>query len=488
MMMRRSVLIAGIVAAVILAGAIAVLNFFPANVGEQQGQQGQEPLPTPAADLKTDLINEATEDIVEIRFMPFNGSPYSIIQFLSDSEQELILQSDDALFPGRPAVMRLIFNYAISLRNVTQITENADDTQLSMFGFDDPVMIWQAVRSDGTIIELAAGSMQAAGQGHYVRLKDSREVFLLGGMQSEYLTLQLEDLYDFTFYPYPPTQENPETWSYITHLLLERSNDTIEILQRTDDEMTEAGSGASRYKIVQPVIGDCNDFMVQTVLMENVLRIMPDSVIEELPIDLTVYGLDSPVKLTVSTSQWIGTVLIGNRSAQHGGQYIMIEGVDAVLLDRTGDYSFVNTDATQLRTRIIWMHNIAGVSSVTYVLDGNTRILELEHVSEDGLIGKLDGVELSETNTRRLFMYTLSISQTGGINIAIPSGAPDYSITMQFIDGSTDMIELYSLNDAQFLIVYNGENTGFYITRMTLQQNLLNRFDSLDKGEDLLIY
>ena len=166
----------------------------------------------------------------------------------------------------------------------------------------------------------------------------------------------------------------------------------------------------------------------------------------------------------------------------------MIEGVDAVLLDRTGDYSFINTDATQLRTRIIWMHNIIGVSSVTYVLDGNTRILELEHGSEGSLYGKLDGVELSEVNTRRLFMYTLSISQTGGINTVIPSGTPDYKITMQFIDGGNDVIELYSLNDAQFLIVHNSENTGFYITRMTLQQNLLNRFETLDKGEDLLIY
>jgi len=215
---------------------------------------------------------------------------------------------------------------------------------------------------------------------------------------------------------------------------------------------------------------------------------MPDRVITESPADLSGYGLDSPYRLTLSTPEWTGTVLIGNRSAQHGGQYIMIEGVDAVLLDRTGDYSFINTDATQLRTRIIWLHNITGVSSVTYVLDGNTRILELVHGSEGSLSGRLDEVELSEVNTRRLFMYTLSISQTGGINTAIPSGAPDYSITIQFNDGSSDIIELYSLNDAQFLIVHNGENTGFYITRMTLQQNLLNRFEILDRGEDLLIY
>jgi len=56
---------------------------------------------------------------------------------------------------------------------------------------------------------------------------------------------------------------------------------------------------------------------------------------------------------------------------------------------------------------------------------------------------------------------------------------------MRFREGGSDAIELYQINDSQFLIVHNGVSSGFFITRMSLQQNLLSSFDILDRGEDI---
>jgi hypothetical protein len=172
--------------------------------------------------------------------------------------------------------------------------------------------------------------------------------------------------------------------------------------------------------------------------------------------------------------------------AEFGGRYVMIEGHDAVLLDTQGDYRFLNADYTQLRARSVWMHNIKTVSSLTFELEGARREFRIEHDFEAETVqGWLDGAEIGETNTRRLYSAVLSLFQDGGTDAEIPGGAPDYRFTMRFIGGGAETLELYRLGDLQFLIVHNGENTGLVINRMTLQQNFLNRIGHLDRGEDI---
>jgi len=165
----------------------------------------------------------------------------------------------------------------------------------------------------------------------------------------------------------------------------------------------------------------------------------------------------------------------------------MIEGHDAVLLDLHGDYSFLDVGFTRLRTTLIWIHAIVDVSTVVYELDGRTRILQLEHGPGDNqLRGLLDGTELSENNARRLFVSAMLINPSGTTDSQIPpDDPPEYSVTIIKTDDESDTLELYRLNDTQFLIVHNGENTGMFITRLLLQQNLLSKFDTVDSGGEL---
>jgi len=124
------------------------------------------------------------------------------------------------------------------------------------------------------------------------------------------------------------------------------------------------------------------------------------------------------------------------------------------------------------------------VSSITYDLDGVTRVLHLEH---DGEVpkGRLDGAELSADNVSRLYSATLSLTHDGGTETDIPPDGPAYRFSMELTDGGSDTMELYSINDTQYLIVRNGENQRLFITRMTLRHILLSCFETLDRGEDL---
>ena len=483
--MRRPVLIISIAAVLALAAGIAALSLWPETRPPEPEDTDNGGHPGEPADL----IRETQDNVSSVLFSPGGGIPYTLRRDPDSGDCEL--DAPEAVFPGRQSAMRTAYTYACSLTYLTRVTEEAGDEQLALFGLDKPVMTWRVNRADGTSAELMVGAEQAAGKGRYARRQNSREVFLLSELQSSYLTQTMEDFYDLSFFPYPASSEEEPTWPFIEGVLLEQNGGVIEMRKRSEEEMAEAAlANSSQYVISRPVEGEGHEGMISTVLLAPITQIAPGRVEALLPADLSGYGLDDPARLTLTGPDgWSGTLLIGRHDAEQGGRYVMIEGYDAVLFDAKGDYRFLQTDYTQLRLATIWLYDIKEVSSLTFELEGVTRVLRFAHDYQDDdthiIQGWLDDKELSETNARRLYMSALRIAQDGGTDAEIPAHPPAYRITMDFLDGGRDTVELHRIGDLQFLIVHNGAGTGLFISRMSLQQNFLSRFEILDRGEDI---
>ena len=477
--MRRSVLITCIIAVLLLSGGIAFLMLW------DDEPEVEIETPTVEAAPTADLIRESREYVTSVIFTPNDGIEYTILHDAETGSFELDVA--DPVFPGEQTAMRTLFNQATVLSNLTVVTDNADDEQLAMFGLNDPEMSVSVVRDDGTTIEFEVGDVQAVGQGRFVRLSNSREVFLISGHQGNIMTQIVEQMYDLTFFPFWEYQSIEAAAAAIENIVIENDRGVIELRRRQMEEVLELPMGSSTFQILQPTTAEANDSIVSSSIIEDIVRIRPTDVVTVRPVDLSVYGLDSPVRLEIEAYDWHGgALLIGNADHDRGGRFVMIEGHDAVLFDYFGEYEFLNISFAQIRSGIIWLYNIVDVASMTFILEGETRILRIEHdAEEDSLEGWLDDVEISETNARRLYIGALMITPSGEIDAPIPSGEPTYSITLQFLDGDTSTLELYQLNDTQFLIVLNGENTELFITRMSLQANLLVRFEALDAGRDI---
>jgi len=478
--MKRPSVIIGIIAVLVLSAGIAVLSLWP--------DAAKQPLPvqTPApAGLSIDLFSEPYLNITDIQFTPDEGDVYSLI---FDQELDtIILDAENVVFSSEEDLLFSVFFQAAGLSNLTGITKEADDSQLELFGFDQPVMNIRFNLMDGSFVEVEIGAVPAAGQGRYARLKNSREVALLNDTRSMMLTLELEMFYSISFFPVHLHSDMDSAVFSINHILVENGDGITEIRRRTDEELMEFSLGTSIYQLMKPTAAEGNDGVIQSFLLENIIMLMPDKIVSVLPEDLLAFKNNNPVRLTVTAVDWSGTLLIGNRDAESGGQLVMIEGHDAVLLDRNGDYSFLDLTFTQLRSTLIWIHHITDVSSVTFKLEDITRVLRIEHNSGDGSIrGWLDDVELSEVNARRLFVASMLINPNGETDSPIPPGvSPDYTVTMSMTNGTSEKVELYRQSDSQFLIVHNGENKGFFITRLALQQNVLNKFDIVDSGGEI---
>ncbi|MDR2572605.1 MAG: DUF4340 domain-containing protein, partial [Oscillospiraceae bacterium] len=289
--MRRSTIIAVVATVVLLSAGIAALTLWP--------DSGPEPDPietqTPQPDAFAELVNVSREDVRSIYFYPLDGVEYSL--HYDAENEEIELDAADRIFPGNADVMDSIFTRATILVTLTKVTDEADDTQLTMFGFDEPVMSYCVERIDGTLIEVEVGAIQAIGQGRYARLQNSREILLLSGFQSSMLTLQLEDVYDLTFIPIFDYPEEDIVLDAIESVLLETDNDIFDLQKRTEEEMLEVTLGSSSFKLLQPIEAEGNDHMIRTLILEHIIYIIPSSIEAVRPDDLSIYGLDTPARL-----------------------------------------------------------------------------------------------------------------------------------------------------------------------------------------------
>ena len=472
--MRKKTLIIGTIVIAVVALGIAALSLWP-----------QTPAEPPDAELVQtqtsqtgDMLRVESGKYHRVVFTPADGISYEIVyDHATGPGYELV--AENVIFPANQDLLNTVYNYAIRLSQLPCVTMEASDVQLTNFGFDEPLATWRIYYEDGSFTTVEVGKQQGAGSGYYTRLADSREVFLLGEARTEHMLLPLGELYDLTFFPYPPDDEDPPS-EYITRLLLEKPDgEIIEVLKRPDDEALDFG--ASRYVLEQPYVQNCNDSAVRRIMLEPVTLINPTAVVAVQAPDLSPYGLDNPARLTVETDDWSGTLLIGNHDAALGGRYIMMEGYDAVLLDKSGEYPFLDVKADELRATLLWLHPISSVASIIFEFPDDTHTLLIEQDAEGSVIaGRLDDRELSESETKRLFTAALSVRVSGAADAAIPDAAPEYVITMNLNDGSSDKLELYRIADSQFLLVHNGVNTGTYITRAALHSALLGPFEALE--------
>lgn len=487
-MIHRKTVILIIVAAAVLISGILLLTLLPESGTETDTDVQTETQPDIAG--TGNLIRASHLDVDSVIMMPADGRSYTLKVDRTETEYlKFEIIAEDAVFPGMQPVMYTIFTQATTLFNLTKITENANNEQLSLYGFDTPVLTWRVNFTDGSSDEFALGLRLATGNGHYIRSTADNDVYILDNSAVQILFTDVDYIYDIYFFPFPEGWNDFEVWEFIDHLILERpGEETIEIRRRSFDEWADLPIGASRYDIIQPFSGEGNEQVIRNILMEPIINVIPERIIETGVRDPAIYGLDDPVRLIASMEDWEGTLLIGNQSAEFRGRYIMIEGYDAVLLDPHGNYGFLEMNPSQIRSQMTWIHYIDEVSSIVFELDGVRRTLDIGHPTANGeepLNGLLDGVEIGESNTRRLYAAAMSIPSSGGSDAAIPGGEPVYRMTMNFVRGGSQSLAFYSLNDSEFLMVLDGESLENFTTRLQIQLHLLNQFDLLDAGEDL---
>ncbi len=142
-----------------------------------------------------------------------------------------------------------------------------------------------------------------------------------------------------------------------------------------------------------------------------------------------------------------------------------------------------------IRTTLLWLYNIDDVDRVTMELPSGTRVLEFGHVKgpDDNFIGvtaKLDGVDISENNGKRLYGSLLGINISGDAQ-GEPTGEPTYRFTVQL--GTVDLrstMSLYDEDGRNYAVRLDDQPVRYTVSVRTVEA-LLQNLQRVDNGEEI---
>lgn len=495
----KRIVIAGIVAVVILLAFVMLKYVFP----EPEPPASElEVSPTPTTAPVYYVIQEEGSNVKQFHCTYPDGSTFTIdITALEDGGYEYTATPDDTFFGYNTSKFRSMMYTMTSLTATAKVEEDPED--LSIYGLDDPDYELKMTFLDGSTLTLMVGD-ETPILGHYYVITDrDNVVYTIGSYIS---TLIMRRPIEFRNIDTFPKYEAEEIYTNINHFILTRRDGT-EVEIWLDEELNmEGNKSSSVYMMTSPVVTSCAAEQVEE-LLDNLATINYTSVVGDIGGDqLADYGLDQPARLNLydrlgnNLDIVIGTDFGGSCYAVIGRQYdaYMAGELDYLTVHVYTMTNFEWTDLVymDLAIRAIWIINIHDVESIVYDLDGEVFDMELyryDDVTGSGVdvvrtCSYINGKDIHETNTKRIFSRTLNFREVD----TIPEGTVyadeySYSVTVNLLDGSVQTMTFHKVNERQFAAVVNGK-AEYYVYKQNLDTLLLAMERAMDDREVSLVY
>jgi hypothetical protein len=442
--MKKSIIITGI--AVLVSGLCLAAVLWLTS---------EQPLPSPPPEFEIRKPVELTlEDVASIEFFPSIGAAYTLSLSPEDGDSIGI-----SIFPTRTGfaydgeIMLETAAAAVSL-NGSRLLDAHDADDDSAYRFDDPLIVWTIAALNGEAYTLEMGGQSGGGDGMYIRMTGSPELYILPMPEARRIARSEAELRRLRFLPeYRDVNEALLSWDFIG---VHGTNAPFALRLMSEDELDSAPV-AALHRFVEPMqfYGEHHNISIE--LVTPILTLGFNAVVEDDPTDLQQYGLDDPYRLILRDARgWQAVLWIGNET-ERGGRYVMQQGIDTVFWDAAGDYSFLNINYVSMINRLFWVHNIQTVGKVEYRLGDVSHTVHYD-VTEEEFSGIFDGVPLSETNGRRLYIHTLQLTLNDALPANTVPGLRFGVITITLRDGAEHVFELFPVGERSYNVHLNGED------------------------------
>jgi hypothetical protein len=494
----KQILIVGIIIVVFGLGVIIMAYVFP---DPNKANPDVSASPTASEGPVHYIIKEDGNDLVSIENIYPDGTTM-LIEYGRDPEGKLTYKvtPDSEFFAYDTSKFRSMMFTLTSLTAIQKIEENPKD--LSLYGLDNPQFTMKLSFNGGKVITLTVGNSTPVDMNFYVMTDDKNTVYTVGNYLGNLIMrteLQFRDIDVF------PTYEGEEIYTNIDWVKLTKRDGTeIEVILDSDLSM-QGNITSSNYLLLSPVVSSCNDENVQKSILDVVATLTYSGVVKDITKEeMAEYGFSRPARLQmrdVSGNQidlTIGTVNDSVVYAAYTSQYeACLKGeVHLTLLSYTPSaFNWLDLNYLALMNRTVWIENIHNIESIDYNLNGDEyhmALREYDDITNSGVevvrtVGTLNGKELSEDNTKRLYARTLNMRVINEIPDSVELGDPSYKITLNLRDGGKQVLEMIMLNERQYACVVNG-TARFYVYTNNLK-NLLYAFERLNDDRDIpLIY
>lgn len=492
---RRIVIAGG--AVVVIALALVILKFvFP--------EETVEPIETPTVtEAPTNyLIHRSGSEVVGFRSHYADGSTFSVdISEGEDGSYSYAAAPEDEFFGYNTSRFRSMTYTLSSLSATSKIEEDPED--LDAYGLESPQFSMDVLFSDGTSTTLYIGNETPVKNYYYANTDQDDTVYTIGSYLTGLVTRKPFEYRDIDTFP---KYEEEDIYANIDHITMTRRDGVaIDIVQ--DKELSMEGNITnSTYMMTSPLLSPCNAEAIEAHL-DMLATTTFGSICEDITADrLHEFGLDQPAGLVLEDVSGnrldlrIGSVVGSTCYCAIGRQY------DAFMAGETGhltvltfnisSFDWIDLNYMELQIRTPWIVDIHDVASITYDFDGTVfrmELYEFDDVTGSGVdtvrtCSHINGKDVNETNTKRIYGRTLNFRQVGALAADTVYDA-DYahSITIVTKDGTERRMTFHRINDRQLACVIDGTAEYYiYSSNITTLTTAIER--AMDDREVSLVY
>ncbi len=394
-------------------------------------------------------------------------------------------------------------------------TENHSD-----YGLDTPSAVVTVEHADGTTV-YEIGDEVPGGSGYYAKLADSDEIWTIPSNTAEFALLgeqQFRDKFLFGF-------EEGEEYDAVETFKLERSgyetiliepfvnttnaiasaykllmpveheaNDTIFV-----EDIVAYLATISYNEIIEDDPQDLEQYGIPNALLADMLTEEDDSeegtteeaASEEVAAETTTTDAEATATDTEDTTQVIDSlteiavedqpfarITINNRLTITLGDftddtkseyYAVVSGINSVVTFPATLFPYLNVDYVDLMSSLLWLHNIVDASDVEISTPVGDYDLILNHMvnpddeEDTWLENTLDGESIEEDFAKDIYLAVLSVTLTDAIEGEIEVGESEYTLTINMLNGDSNTMEFYRINERQYGAVKDGQPLPFYV-------------------------
>ena len=381
----------------------------------------------------------------------------------------------------------LVYSFTALFAERTIEEQPAD---LAPYGLVPPRAVARAYLDDGTVKTIRLGDETPTGNTYYLQVEGDPAVYSVWMNHGQHFHWKVADLRSKSLL----TAINPEEVSYYKARL--RSGQTIEIIEKTPDELKQFQLGFGKYLMVKPypalrgVDGEKFDPMLQGPASIDVAEFVDDA-----PADLARYGLDKPWgELLVRDKAGTLHLLFGaDRGHRPGvlpgrGRAGRVRGgrVQARLpRPRSPSTSSTSSCSSRASTTSIASTSPSGGTTHAFTLTRATK-KATEAGAEDEVVVTYtgDGKELGEDNFKKFYQSVIALSAEGEAPRVVPN-APVVSIRYRLNTGSdTDVTVDLAPYDKIFYASFVEGVGGFALTKVQVDA-MVAKMETLLRGEDV---
>lgn len=371
------------------------------------------------------------------------------------------------------AALEKLFDSCARLVSRKVIDDKPED--MAIYGMDSPDCTITATYTDDGSHVIRIGGRSPLGDGYFGMIDDDPAIYLLLSYDVDSF---LKKPYDYRSYTlFHDLGEDMETYSLtVRELLMERRGKERILLQR---QPNGADGEVYTIQIKEPVVMNGDEYAFYQKVIQPIfgLKNAKLRLVEDLPSDLSRYGLEEPQTLWVRDDGGATRLLIGKE--EEGYAYVMREGVPAVLSVKASALSFLQLDYAQVMDRLVWLFNIDAVSSLTVQRAERTDTLS---VIDDGAAFRFNGTAVDAEVARALYRSAISLQFDNRVEKSAVGTPPECTLILKMKDGKEHTVSLHELNERHLEVARDGVSTGFYVNKSDLQ-NILSTLEALYKLE-----